>query len=84
MVKLSIDIKDDLDKDIKDYCNLNNVDINSFLSKAIESGYLIEKYGLPVAKIEKESTKQQKDEPRIRDIAEPSRSKGSSGDIYGE
>lgn len=41
----SITIKSELYNDVKEYCNLNNLDINELIEKFIADGLMIEKYG---------------------------------------
>lgn len=47
MKTFTIEVNDRLYKDIVEFCNLNNIKEDVFLKKAMESGFLIEKYGLP-------------------------------------
>ena len=42
---MKVEINDRLYKDIKGYCELNNIDIAEFINKVLKSGYMLEKYG---------------------------------------
>lgn len=40
-----LNIKKDLYDDIKQFCNLNELDIDTFCNNLLESAFLVEKYG---------------------------------------
>ena len=42
---MKVEINDRLYKDIKGYCDLNNLNIVEFINKVLKSGYMLEKYG---------------------------------------
>ena len=41
----SVEIKEELYQDIKDYCKINNLKIIKFVNELLEKQFLIEKYG---------------------------------------
>lgn len=78
MIEIKMQINDALNKDINDFCLTNNIETDKFLTKALESGYLIEKYGLPY-------TDGRKETPKIKEELEPViENKKEITDIYGE
>ena len=53
--KHMIQIKNPLYNEIKEYCNLNEIKINTFINELLEKSFLIEKYGTsPFDKIKSE------------------------------
>ena len=63
-MKISITIKEKLYKSLKDYCNLNGIDIETFCNDAINKELMLKKYGdIPFGVIGKE---EKSDLPEIK------------------